>query len=205
MLIVTLAKRSGHWQVVQGWALFAVVGAAISLPGLVTAGKLATVAGSAIGGVVDLGLGNLAAPVSRWAAAGVYLTGDYRYPLVHVTASHVFDVLILVLAALGVLAAIMRRRWTIVVLGVSAPIALYYFIEHSTAWIQLKSFTITAAFSVLPSPLGERPGLAWRAGDHSRGPLRQRPDLPRHLDRSRCPLPRPCCRRGTLCGRGTGA
>jgi hypothetical protein len=149
MLIVTLAKRSGHWQVVQGWALFAVVGAAISLPGLVTAGKLATVAGSAIGGVVDLGLGNLAAPVSRWAAAGVYLTGDYRYPLVHVTASHVFDVLILVLAALGVLAAIMRRRWTIVVLGVSAPIALYYFIEHSTAWIQLKSFTITAAFSVL--------------------------------------------------------
>ncbi len=28
------------------------------------------------------------------------------------------------------------------------PIALWYFIEHSTAWIQFKSFTITAAFVV---------------------------------------------------------
>ena len=78
----------------------------------------------------------------------MWLTGDYRFPLVHATSSHVFDVIIIVLAVVGVLAALLRRRWTIVVLGVMAPIALYYFIEHSTAWIQFKSFTITAAFAL---------------------------------------------------------
>jgi hypothetical protein len=149
MLIVSLCRREGHWRTVQSWALFAVVAILISLPGLITAAKLATVAGSAIGGVVDLGLGNLAAPVSKWASAGVYLTGDYRYPLVHVTASHIFDIVILALAALGVLAAAIRRRWSVLILGITAPVALYYFIQHSTAWIQLKSFTITAAFVVL--------------------------------------------------------
>lgn len=149
MLIISLARRSGHWRAVQSWVIFAVVAIVISLPGLITAAKLATVAGSAIGGVVDLGLGNLAVPVSRWASAGVYLTGDYRYPLVHVTASHVFDVVILAFAVLGVIGAVIRKRWAVVVLGITAPVALYYFIQHSTAWIQLKSFTITAAFVVL--------------------------------------------------------
>jgi hypothetical protein len=154
MFLVSLAKRSGHGRVLASWATFAAVGIVISLPGLITAAKLATVAGSAIGGVVDLGLGNLAVPVSRWASAGVYLTADYRYPLVHVTASHVFDVIVLALAVLGVAAAMFRRRWAIVVVGLAAPLALYYFVEHSTAWIQLKSFTITAAFAVMLAFVG---------------------------------------------------
>jgi hypothetical protein len=147
VLIVSLVRAAGHRRLaVESWALFAAVAVVISLPGLVTAAKLASVAGAAVGGVVDLGLGNLSAPVSKWSSAGVWLTGDYRFPLVHATSSHVFDVIIIVLAGVGVLAALLRRRWTIVVVGVMAPIALYYFIEHSTAWIQFKSFTITAAF-----------------------------------------------------------
>lgn len=154
MFVVSLVKRSGHWRVLQSWAVFAVVAIVISLPGLVTASKLAAVAGSAIGGVVDLGLGNLAVPVSRWAAAGVYISSDYRYPLVHTTSTHVLDVLVIALAILGVIAAIVRRRWVIVVAGVTAPIALYYFLQHSTAWIQLKSFTITSAFSVMLAFVG---------------------------------------------------
>jgi hypothetical protein len=147
-LLVSLIKGPKRGYVLQSWVIFTAVAIVISLPGLVTAGKLASVAGSAIGGVVDLGLGNLTAPVSRWSSAGVYLTGDYRFPLLHATSSHVFDVIIIVLAVLGVLAALLRRRWAIVFLGVMTPIALYYFIEHSTAWIQFKSFTITAAFVV---------------------------------------------------------
>jgi hypothetical protein len=154
MLIVSLARRSGHWRVLQSWALFAAVAILISLPGLTTAAKLAAVAGSAVGGVVDLGLGNLAAPVSRWASAGVYLTNDYRYPLVHVTSSHVFDVVIIALGVLGFVVAAARRRWAIVIAGVAAPVALYYFIQHSTAWIQLKSFTITSAFAVMLAFVG---------------------------------------------------
>ena len=166
-LIVSLCRR-GRWRALQSWLIFAVVAIVISLPGLITAAKLATVAGSAIGGVVDLGLGNLAAPVSRWAAAGAYFTGDYRYPLIHTTSSHVFDVVILALAVIGVLGATLRRRWSILVLGVTTPIALYYFIEHSTAWIQLKSFTITAAFVVLLAFAGaaalQSSGRRWLSG-----------------------------------------
>jgi hypothetical protein len=150
VLIVSLVRGSGRRRkILESWGLFSVVAIVISLPGLITAAKLASVAGAAVGGVVDLGLGNLAAPVSKWSSAGVWLTGDYRFPLVHATSSHVFDVLIIVLAVFGVLAALARRRWAIVVLGVMTPVALYYFIEHSTAWIQFKSFTITAAFAVM--------------------------------------------------------
>jgi hypothetical protein len=144
----SVIRRSGRLYVLESWALFAVVAVVISLPGLITAAKLASVAGAAVGGVVNLGLGNLAVPVSRWASAGVYLTGDYRFPVSHPTPSHIFDVLVIGLAVVGVVAAAMRRRWALVVLGVSTPIALGYFIEHSTAWIQLKAFTITAAFAL---------------------------------------------------------
>ena len=154
LFVVSLSRRSRRLYVLQSWAVFAAVAIVISLPGLVTALKLASVAGSAIGGVVDLGLGNLAAPVSRWASAGVYLNGDYRYPLVHTTATHVFDVIIIALAVLGVLIALLRRHWMIVVVGVAAPVALYYFIQHSTAWIQLKAFTVTSVFALLLAFLG---------------------------------------------------
>jgi hypothetical protein len=147
--VISLARGSGRRRhVLESWALFAAIAALISLPGLITAAKLASVAGAAVGGVVDLGLGNLVAPVSRWSSAGVWLTGDYRFPLMDTSASHVFDLVIITLAALGVIAALLRRRWSIVVVGVMTPVALYYFVEHSTAWIQFKSFTITAAFTV---------------------------------------------------------
>ena len=85
VLIASLAKAGvgRRRAVIESWGVFAIVAIVISLPGLVTAAKLANVAGAAVGGVVNLGLGNLAAPVSRWASAGVWLTGDYRYPLAH--------------------------------------------------------------------------------------------------------------------------
>jgi hypothetical protein len=143
--IISLWPR-GRRRTLESWAVFAAVAIVITLPGLVTATKLASVAGSAIGGVVDLGLGNLAAPVSRWSSAGVWLTGDYRYPLIHTSATHVFDTIIIVLALVGLVFAVLRRRWLIVVLGLTTLVALEYFLDHSTAWIQFKAFTVTAAF-----------------------------------------------------------
>ncbi|MGA2320220.1 MAG: hypothetical protein ABSG95_05700 [Solirubrobacteraceae bacterium] len=172
--VISLIRGPRRRHVIESWGVFAAVAIVISIPELITAGKLATVAGTAVGGVVDLGLGNLAAPVSRWASAGVWLTGDYRYPLAHAGTSHIFDVIVIVLAVLGVLAALLRRRWVIVLLGATAPIALYYFIEHSTAWIQFKAFTITAAFAVTLAFAGAAAlqasrrrwlsGLGWLAG-----------------------------------------
>ena len=147
--VVSLVKGPRRRHALESWAVFAVVAIALSIPEVANARKLFNVAKTAVGGVVELGLGNLAAPVSRWASAGVYLTGDYRYPLVHVTASHAFDVLVIALAVLGVLAAAARRRWGIVLIGVAAPIALYYFVQHSSAWIELKAFTVTAAFALM--------------------------------------------------------
>jgi hypothetical protein len=144
----SLTRRGKRRYALESWAVFAAVVVVISLPGLVTAAKLLSVAGTAIGGVVELGLGNLADPVSRWSSAGVWLTGDYRYTLTNPTPSHIFDVIIIVLAVTGVIVAAIRKRWAIVILGVASPIALEYFIDHSSAWIQLKAFTITAAFVV---------------------------------------------------------
>ncbi|HTW42724.1 MAG TPA: hypothetical protein VMD79_10465 [Solirubrobacteraceae bacterium] len=154
MLIVSLAKRAGHREALASWGVFAVAGVLLSLPGVITAGKLYTVAGSAVGGVVELGDGNLAAPVSRWSSAGVWLTGDYRYPLANPTPSHIFDVIMLALAALGVVAAVVRRRGLVLVVAASAAIALLYYLEHTGPWIQLKAFTITAAFVVLLAFVG---------------------------------------------------
>jgi hypothetical protein len=148
-LLVSLIATPKRRHVLESWGVFAVVALALSIPEVVNARKLFNVAKTAVGGVVELGLGNLAAPVSRWASAGVYLTGDYRYPLVHVTASHAFDVLVIALGVFAVLFALLRRRWGIVLIGVAAPIALYYFVQHSSAWIELKAFTVTSAFALM--------------------------------------------------------
>jgi hypothetical protein len=146
--IFSLTRSGKRRWALESWAVFAVVAIVISLPGLVTAVKLLKVAGSAIGGVVELGLGNLADPVSRWSSAGVWLTGDYRYTLTNATPSHIFDVVVIILAVAGVVAAALLKRWAILVLGLTSPIALEYFIDHSSAWIQLKAFTVTSAFAL---------------------------------------------------------
>ena len=100
---------------------------------MVTAVTLATLAGEAVGGVVNLGLGNLAAPVSALSSAGVWLTGDYRFPLVHTTSTHIFDALVIAFAILGTVVAVKRRRWAIAFLGLGAPIALCTTGWNSTA------------------------------------------------------------------------
>jgi hypothetical protein len=148
MFVVSLVYP-GRLRAIVSWALLTVIAIVISLPGVISAAtQLSGIAGTAIGGSVNLGLGNLAAPVPDWSAAGVWLTGDYRFPLVHVAMTHRFDVLVIVVGVVGILFALIRRRWTLALIGVSTPIALIYYIEHSTAWIQFKSFTITGVFAL---------------------------------------------------------
>jgi len=148
LFLVTLG-RSGRRHTIAGWALLATATIVISLPGLISAGtQLRGIAETAVGGTVDLGLGNLAAPVPKWAAAGVWLTSDYRFPLVHVAMTHRLDVFVIVFAILGIIYALFRRRWVVAVLGIAAPIALAYYVAHSTAWLQFKSFTITGVFTL---------------------------------------------------------
>jgi len=148
MFAVTLVPRH-RWLTIASWGLLSAIAIVISLPGIISAAtQLSGIASSAIGGVVELGLGNLAAPVPDWSAAGVWLTGDYRYPLVHVTMTHRLDVFVIVLAVLGIVYALRRRSWVLVAMGIAAPIALAYYKAHSTAWLQFKSFTITGVFAL---------------------------------------------------------
>jgi hypothetical protein len=146
LLVVTLIPRR-RLHTLVGWTVLATIAIVISLPGVISAiTQLSSIADNAIGGSVNLGLGNLSAAVPDWSAAGVWLTADYRFPLVHVAATHRLDLLVIVLAIIGIVYAFIRRRWVLAVLGISTPIALDYYIAHSSAWIQFKAFTITGVF-----------------------------------------------------------
>ncbi len=148
LFVITLVRRE-RLRALADWVLLGAIAVVISLPGLISAAtQLRGIAETAVGGTVELGLGNLAAPVPDWSAAGVWLTGDYRFPLVHVTTTHRLDVFVIVFAVLGILYALGRRRWVVAFIGVAAPIALAYYIAHSTAWLQFKSFTITGVFAL---------------------------------------------------------
>ena len=148
-LFVLTLVRPNRLRALADWALLGAAAIVISLPGLISAvTQLRGIAETAVGGTVELGLGNLAAPVPDWSAAGVWLTSDFRFPLVHVTWTHRLDVFVIVFAVLGILYALRRRRWAIALLGIATPIALDYYIAHSTAWLQFKSFTITGVFAL---------------------------------------------------------
>jgi hypothetical protein len=171
LFVVTMVQRD-HWRrALGGWATLAGVTIVISLPGIISAlTQLRGIAETAVGGTVELGLGNLAAPVPAWSAAGVWLTGDYRFPLVHVAMTHRLDVFVMVFFVVGVLFALYRRRWVVAFLGIAAPIALLYYIEHSTAWLQFKAFTITSVFALTLAFVGvaalwasQRRWLRWLA------------------------------------------
>jgi hypothetical protein len=145
---VTLV-RPHRRETLLGWGLLAASAIVISLPGILSlATQLNGIASTAIGGTVELGLGNLSAAVPKWSAAGVWLTGDYRFPLVHVAMTHRLDVFVIVFAVLGLVCALLRRRWVVAFCGIAAPIALAYYIAHSTAWLQFKAFAITGVFAL---------------------------------------------------------
>ncbi len=155
LLAVTFVRRGARRRyVAECWGLLAALSILMSFPSLLTTLKLAAHDGEAVGGTLNLGLGNLAAPVPDWSSAGVWLTGDYRYPLVHTTATHIFDVAVIILAVLGIVFALRRRRWAIGFLGLAVPIALYYWIEQTGPWIQLKAFTITAVMALVLAFVG---------------------------------------------------
>ena len=82
VFVVTLVQRD-RLLALADWGLLAAIAIVISLPGIISAAtQLRGIAETAVGGTVELGLGNLAAPVPDWSAAGVWLAGDYRFPLV---------------------------------------------------------------------------------------------------------------------------
>jgi hypothetical protein len=141
-----LSLVSAHrLRTLAAWALMSAAAALLALPTVIASILLFGTAKEAVNGVIELGLGNLTAPIPEIATVGVWISNDYRFPqFAQAATSHGFDVVIIVLGAIGMLGALWTRRWMIVAIGITAPIALAYYVAHSGPWLELKAFTITA-------------------------------------------------------------
>jgi hypothetical protein len=143
--VVSLLIVKGRMRTIASWAIAAVATAVLAIPTVISSIKLFGDVKTAVNGVVELGLGNLAAPIPEIASVGVWISSDYRFPAyAHANVSHAVDGLVIVLAVMGVLYALWRRRWVIAAFGLATPIALAYWVAHGGPWIELMAYTITA-------------------------------------------------------------
>jgi hypothetical protein len=143
--IASLLIAKGRMRTIASWAIAAAATAVLAVPTVISSIKLFGDVKTAVNGVVELGLGNLASPIPEIASVGVWISSDYRFPAyAHANASHAVDLLVIVLAVIGILYALWRRNWVIAAFGVATPIALAYWVAHGGPWIELKAYTITA-------------------------------------------------------------
>jgi hypothetical protein len=118
----------------------------LSLPTLAAASKLLPVVTGA--GPVDLG--NLGAPVPGIAAAGIWITGDVRFPaFAKQGPSEVLGFVVLALAVVGLVFAFKRRAWSVAWLGIAGAVALYYVAHRYGPWIQFKADCVSSPIAVL--------------------------------------------------------
>jgi hypothetical protein len=144
-LVLSLLRPGGRMRTLASWGVLAIATLLLAIPSVISSIKLFGDLTTAVNGVVELGLGNLTAPIPEISSAGVWISNDYRFPLLaHASASHVFDALVIALAAIGVLYALRRRLWMVAAFGLATPIALTYWVAHGGPWIELKAYTITA-------------------------------------------------------------
>jgi hypothetical protein len=144
--MTVVAFQRGRVLAVAGCAQMAALTLVLSLPTLAAALKLLpTVKGS---GPVDLG--NLAAPIPAIASAGVWISGDYRFPqYAHHLPSEALAVVVLILAACGLIFAVGRRAWSVAWLGIAGVVSLYYVAHRYGPWIQFKADCVTSPISLL--------------------------------------------------------
>ena len=144
--LTALAFQRGRVAALLGFAQMAVLALALSLPTLAAALKLLPV----VKGTGPVDLGNLAAPIPAIASAGVWISGDFRFPqYAHHVPSEVLAVLVLALAAAGLIFAVRRRAWGVAWLGVAGIVSLYYVAHRYGPWIQFKADSLTAPISLL--------------------------------------------------------
>jgi hypothetical protein len=166
--VLSLCSR-GRWRTLASWLIAGAAAAALATPTVIAGVKLFGTAKEAVKGVVEVGLGNLTAPIPEISAGGVWISNDYRFPMfAHASTSHDIDVAIIALGVIGVLGALWRRRWMIAAFGVVAPIALAYYVAHAGPWVELKAYTITATMFLAMAFVG----AGWLATSQPRGRLK---------------------------------
>jgi hypothetical protein len=170
--VTSLLSPGRRLHALGSWAIAAGATSILALPSVISSIKLFGTAKQAVTGTVEVGLGNLSAPVPEISSIGVWISNDYRFPgLAHAGVSHDFDVFIVVLGVIGVAYALWRRRWVIAAFGIAAPIALAYWVAHSGPWVEFKAYTITATMFLLMAFVGAG-GLATVRGRRLAIPVR---------------------------------
>jgi hypothetical protein len=170
LVVVTLWEARDKLAALAGWAVVGAITVALSIPAVILGAKLARVAGqaegaSAAGRTVLADLGNLAAPMPVRAAAGVWLSKDYRFT--HNGAGGLTEpltLLILLLAAVGLTSAVRRRDWRLVGLALASAIALLYYQERTGPWLALKAIAMggPAVLACAFAGAGALMALRWR-------------------------------------------
>lgn len=146
ILVTVLAIERERVRALLACAQIAGVAALLSLPTLAVVAKLLPLATGP--GLTELG--NLSTPVPAITAAGVWISGDYRYPqYAHRLPSDVLAVLVLLLAACGLIYAFRRRAWGVAWLGIAGLVAAVFVDHRYGPWIQFKGDAITSPIALL--------------------------------------------------------
>jgi hypothetical protein len=141
--VIAAARRPAWPRFAVRWASLAGLTALLSLPMLGAARKAAGGPGVAVAEAPH-DLGNLAAPLKPWTSVGIWLTGDYRYPLTQrVALTYVLIGFVLVLAVVGITYAVRRRQTLPIVLALTFGGALAYVTNRTGPWVDAKAFAIT--------------------------------------------------------------
>ena len=151
ILVTVLLVERERVRALLACAQIAVVAAVLSLPTLAVVVKLLPLAT----GPGLLELGNLSAPIPTITAAGVWISGDYRYPqYAHRVPSDVLAILVLVLALCGLIYAIRRRVWGVAWLGIAGLVAVIFVAHRYGPWVQFKADAITSPIALLMAFVG---------------------------------------------------
>ena len=162
LFVSELLRAHAHRvRVVGMWVWMTLLAVVLGLPAVVSGVTIAQIATA--GG--PEGLGNLAAAVPVWSAAGVWLTPDYRFPIADGGAevpTIIGIVLVLVLAIIGIAWSVRRRLLVYVALGVAGVVALAYVARASATWSDFKAITVTAPFILTLGFVGAAAVGMWR-------------------------------------------
>jgi hypothetical protein len=146
VLLTVLVFQRERVRALLAGAQIAVVAFVLSVPLIGPSAKLLPLAT----GPGLLELGNLSMPIPEITAAGVWISGDYRYPQdAHQLPSEVLAVLVLILAVCGLIYAFRRRAWSVAWLGIAGLVAVVYVASRYGPWIQFKSDCVTSPIALL--------------------------------------------------------
>lgn len=89
-------------------------------------------------------VGNLGAPIDRWAATGIWLAADHRYALTgdYRTASIIVGSIVIVLALLGAVVALRKRQPAMVILAFASLVGMAFLLQRMGPWVEFKGVTL---------------------------------------------------------------